>query len=416
MEISEDIVIVGAGIAGLATALALKRVGLRALVLEKSPELRSTGAAIGLLSNGCIALHHLGVAHKLISIYPPTLTVSVTNVANGATQETSYTGVQLIQGKRNEIRLVPRKDLMEALVEELPSETIRFSSKLISIQTHITHEGLSIATLQLDDGTIIKAKVLIGCDGLHSVVAKWLGLKAPVHSGRAAVRGLTVFPQGHGFKQESQQFIKPGLRGAFVPLTDTDLYWYLIYHSSSTGEEFGGDPKLLVREVTENLAKDFPLTYLKVVRHADLASVTWAPLMFRQPWVLIRGHLSEGNVTVAGDAMHPMQPDLGQGGSSALEDAVILGRHIGNSFLQNDGRIMPAEVTGAIEGYVMERRWRVIGLITASYLAAWAQQAKTGWLMKLIRDIIYYKLLHSFVFGSTYFDCGELPRVPTKLD
>ncbi|KAJ4966982.1 hypothetical protein NE237_018831 [Protea cynaroides] len=223
MEISEDVVIVGAGIAGLATALALKRVGLRALVLEKSPELRSTGAAIALLSNGWIALHHLGVAHKLISIYPPTLKVNITDVANGATQEASYTGVQLIQGKNNESRLVHRKVLLEALAEELPSETIRFSSKLISIHTHITHEGFSIATLQLDDGTIIKAKVLIGCDGVHSAVAKWLGLKAPIHSGRSAVRGLTVFPQGHGFKQESQQFIKPGLRGTVVPVTEKDL-------------------------------------------------------------------------------------------------------------------------------------------------------------------------------------------------
>ncbi|KAJ4967540.1 hypothetical protein NE237_019389 [Protea cynaroides] len=138
--------------------------------------------------------------------------------------------------------------------------------------------------------------------------------------------------------------------------------------------------------------------------------------MFRQPWVLIRGHLSKGNVTVAGDAMHPMPPGLGQGGGSALEDAVILGRHIGNSFLQNGGRIMPAEVSRAIEGYVKERRWHVIGLIMASYLAAWARQVRSGWLTKLIRDIIFYKLLHSFVFGSTYFDCGGLPRVPSKLD
>ncbi|XP_043719191.1 monooxygenase 2-like [Telopea speciosissima] len=415
MEISEDVVIVGAGIAGLATALALKRVGVRCLVLEKSPELRATGAAISLLSNGWVALHHLGVAHKLTSS-PPSLKGVVTNVANGATQEVSYTGVQRIQGKQNEHRMVHRKALLEALAEELPLGTIRFSSKLISIHTHITNEGFSIATLQLDDGTIIKAKVLVGCDGLHSVVGKWLGLKAPVHSGRVAVRGLTVFPQGHGFKQEFQQFVKTGLRAAFVPVNDKDLYWYMNYHSSSTGEEFGGDPKLILRVVKENLAKDFPPTYLEVVWHADLATVNWAPLMYRQPRNVIRGHLCKGNITVAGDAMHPMTPGLGQGGGSALEDAVVLGRHIGNSFLQNGRQIMPADVERAIEGYVKERRWRVSGLITASYLAGWAQQVKSGWLTKLIRDIIFYKLLYSFIFGSTYFDCGELPRVPSKVE
>ena len=63
--------IVGAGIAGLATAVALKRVGVRALVLEKSEGLRATGAAISLQQNAWLALDALGVAHKLTTIYDP---------------------------------------------------------------------------------------------------------------------------------------------------------------------------------------------------------------------------------------------------------------------------------------------------------------------------------------------------------
>ena len=65
--------IVGAGIAGLATAIALKRVGVKALVLEKSEGLRAIGAAIGLHQNAWLALEALGVAHKLITTttYPP---------------------------------------------------------------------------------------------------------------------------------------------------------------------------------------------------------------------------------------------------------------------------------------------------------------------------------------------------------
>ena len=68
-----DVVIVGAGIAGLATAIALKRVGVKALVLEKSEGLRATGAAIGLHSNAWLALEALGVPHKLTTTtyYPP---------------------------------------------------------------------------------------------------------------------------------------------------------------------------------------------------------------------------------------------------------------------------------------------------------------------------------------------------------
>ena len=71
MELMEDVVIVGAGIAGLATAVALKRVGVRALVLEKSEGLRSTGTALTLTPNAWLALDALGVSHKLIPLYTP---------------------------------------------------------------------------------------------------------------------------------------------------------------------------------------------------------------------------------------------------------------------------------------------------------------------------------------------------------
>jgi 2-polyprenyl-6-methoxyphenol hydroxylase-like FAD-dependent oxidoreductase len=70
-EEDQDVVIVGAGIAGLATAVALKRVGVRALVLEKSEGLRATGAALTLQPNAWHALDALGVAHKLTTIYAP---------------------------------------------------------------------------------------------------------------------------------------------------------------------------------------------------------------------------------------------------------------------------------------------------------------------------------------------------------
>ena len=67
----EEVVIVGAGIAGLATAVALKRLGIRALLLERAESLRSTGAALGLFSNAWLALDALAVSHKLTSIYSP---------------------------------------------------------------------------------------------------------------------------------------------------------------------------------------------------------------------------------------------------------------------------------------------------------------------------------------------------------
>ena len=73
---------------------------------------------------------------------------------------------------------------------------------------------------------------------MHSIVASWLGLPPPVYSNRSAVRGLAVFPQGHGFKHEVRQFVGAGKRAAFVPLTDKDIYWGLTCASPAKGSTY----------------------------------------------------------------------------------------------------------------------------------------------------------------------------------
>ncbi|KAK9271786.1 hypothetical protein L1049_002150 [Liquidambar formosana] len=408
--IEEEVVIVGAGIAGLATALALKRVGIRALVLEKADGLRTTGAALSLFPNAWLALDALGISHKLTSIYAATQKSCITNVGTGTSQEVSFGTNSSVPGG-NGPRCVHRRALLEALAEELSEDTIRFSSKLSSIETQ-AQEGSSIAIIRLEDGAIIRAKVLIGCDGVHSVVARWLGFSKPIDSGRWAVRGLAVFPEGHGLKQEVHQFLDTGKKAAFLPLTEKEVYWFFAGQSTIKGEYMTSDPELIQRGVLENFAKDFPPSYKDIVCHSDLASLSWAPLMFRYPWDVIFGKVSKGNITVAGDAMHPMTPDLGQGGCAALEDAVVLGRHIGESCIQNGG-LKPAEVARAIDGYVKARRWRAATLITGSFLSGWVQQDGSSW-MKSFRDWIFYGLLFRRLFNAIHYDCGKLPSVSSS--
>ncbi|KAG7987282.1 hypothetical protein I3843_03G125900 [Carya illinoinensis] len=393
-----DVVIVGGGIAaGLATAVALKRVRVGALVLEKSRGLRATGTSLNLAPNAWLALDALGVASKLTATYTPATKTKITNLDTGAIQEYHFPA--------NSFKVVHRKALLEALAEEVPIDSIRFSSKLKSIENQ-TQEGSSFAIIHMDDGASIKAKALIGCDGVHSFVARWLGLAAPVNSGRWAVRGLAIFPDGHGLNHEIQQFVTIGKRAAVAPLNDNEIYWFLVCKFSSKGEDhIAHDPEMIKREVTDNLAKDFPPLYLRVVQHSDLSTLTWAPLMFRFPWDLIFGNLSKGNVTVAGDAMHPMTPELGQGGCAALEDAVVLGRHIGNLIIQNKRLVAGDPLAGALERYTKERSWRAATLITGSYLSGWVQQDGSGWWMKFLRDVIFFRLLFTRIFNFIQYDC-----------
>ncbi|KAI3992366.1 hypothetical protein MKX01_030087 [Papaver californicum] len=419
--IKEEVVIVGGGVAGLATALALKRVGVKSLVLERSSELRVTGAALTLFSNAWIALEALGVVHKLTSLYKPYERVKVTNVANGVTQETNF------QKEGEEWhgigpRGVHRRALLEALPEELPTKTVRFSSKLRSIKKTKTPQDKNSfgVIIHLEDGTTVHTKVLIGCDGVHSLVAKWLGLKDVVNSGRCAVRGLGVFPEGHGLNNEVQQFVDKSSRFGIIPVTDVDVYWFMAYQSipSKDKEMAKGDPRFIQKTILESVSGS-PQVVKDVIQQSDMQSLSWAPLLFRYPWDLVFGRVSDGTITVAGDAMHPMTPDLGQGGCASLEDAVILGRHIGNSYIRNGGMISQEDLEVEIEMYVKERRWRTSGLITASYLSGWVQQSgsggigsssiRVGWLMKFLRDTVFYKIVYLRLGGFLHYDCGKLP-------
>ncbi|KAL9459379.1 hypothetical protein AB3S75_002723 [Citrus x aurantiifolia] len=408
--VEEDVVIIGAGIAGLATAVALRRLGIKALVLEKSDGLRATGAALTLFPNAWLALDALGVSHKLTSVYAPAKREFVTNLGTGATQEVFYAGKS---GIGSGLRSVHRQSLLEALADELPDDTIQFSSKIAAIDSQ-TLNGSSAALIHLGDSTIIKAKVLIGCDGVHSMVAQWLGLSESINSGRSSVRGLAVFPHGHGLNQDIRQFVGVGLRAGFIPLNDRDVYWFLNCYSPPKGEIIVKDPELIQREVLEKYDNVLPPLYVDVIQHCDLSTLTRAPLMFRRPWDILFGNLSKGNVTVAGDAMHPMTPDLGQGGCSALEDAVVLGRHIGNSLIKSKGHIVISgdnDIAQALERYVKERKWRVTWLVTGSYLSGWVQNAGSNWLMKFLRDVIFYKFLFGWTANVACYDCGKLPSV-----
>lgn len=176
------------------------------------------------------------------------------------------------------------------------------------------------------------------------------------------------------------------------------------------GEAIAKDPQEIQKQVIENLGKGFPEIFVEVVRHCDLSTLTCTPLRLRLPWNVVLGNISKGNMTVAGDAMHPMTPDLAQGGCSALEDAVTLGRYIGKSFIDN-GKLVPEAVTEAIKGYVKERRWRAAWLITASYMSGRAQAGGEGWFTQMFRDSIFYRFLFRRIMGIADYDCGKLPRL-----
>ncbi|CAN6285625.1 unnamed protein product [Urochloa humidicola] len=402
MEAVEDIVIAGAGLAGLATALGLHRKGVRSLVLESSPTLRASGFAFTTWTNAFRALDALGVGDKIREhhlLYERMITCSA------ATGEPAAKVSLKMEGKSgpHEIRCVKRDFLLKTLENELPKGTIRYASKIVAIE-----EDGNVTVVHLADGSIIRTKVLVGCDGVNSVVAKWLGLPNPILSGRSATRGLAEYPAGHGFGPEVLQFIGHGFRSGVLPCNDTSVYWnYTWYPSPADGDAEESVAKMRSHVLAKLRAAKIPAEALDVIERSEMSDVVSSPLRFRSPLALLRrGSITRGGVCVAGDALHPMTPELGQGGCAALEDGVVLARCLGEAFAAA-GEVGHEEVRAALERYAEARRWRSIKLITAAYVVGFIQQSNNV-AVKFLRDKFLSPLLAKTLVAMADYDCGTL--------
>ncbi|VVB00993.1 unnamed protein product [Arabis nemorensis] len=107
-----------------------------------------------------------------------------------------------------------------------------------------------------------------------------------------------------------------------------------------------------------------------MVKNCDIKSLYINRLRYRVPWDVLFGNFRRGTVTVAGDSMHLMGPFLGQGCSAALEDGVVLAiclcKKLGENVMNNV--FSRKRIEEAIDEYVRERRGRLVGLSTQTYL------------------------------------------------
>ncbi|KAL5704128.1 hypothetical protein ACHQM5_022600 [Ranunculus cassubicifolius] len=240
-----------------------------------------------------------------------------------------------IYTNNQEVRAVERRILLETLANQLPPGTVSFSSKLAKIEK----DGTTGTLLQLLDGTQLLAKIVIGCDGIRSPVAKWMGFSEAQYVGHCAFRGLAVYPNGQPFKPRVNYVY--GLRAGYVPVSPTKVYWFICFNRQSPAPKIT-DPTVLKKEAQE-LVRNWPSELLEIINKTPDDTISRTPLVDRWLWPNI--------------SPHPMTPNLGQGACCALEDSVVLARKLANVLSTT-----PTAVEDALKSYERERWGRIFPL------------------------------------------------------
>ena len=297
------VVIIGAGIGGLAAAVALQRVRVEAVILERAAEMGEVGAGLSLWSNAMNALRELGVEEKVLAagsvverLWSQTLTgrhIGVTDLS----EISRSAGVASV--------CVRRAALQQILLEELPTSAVRTGVRCI---------GFEESTAVLEGGRRIEGDIVVGADGIFSVIRDQLhGTGEPRYAGYTCWRGIyhgdTVLPD-----RTSLLAVGGGSQFGLWPCGAGQFYWFLTKNSSLRTSKAEPRSQALARRA------DWPSPIREIVAGTPEGSIVQNDIIDRPPlswW-------GRGRVTLLGDAAHPTTPNFGQGACQALEDAVVL--------------------------------------------------------------------------------------------
>jgi 2-polyprenyl-6-methoxyphenol hydroxylase-like FAD-dependent oxidoreductase len=334
---TKQILVIGAGIAGLATAAALQHGGHDVTVIEERTD-TSSGAGISIWPNALAALDQIGVGDA-VRAAGGRVTAGAMRWRDGAWLR-HPSPQRLVKSLGEPLVVIRRSALANVLSDALTDGTVQ--SGLSARELTATADGVRVT---LSDSTTRHAAAVVGADGTRSVVARHLnGPLRDHYVGYTAWRGVaacTIDPDLSG------ETVGPGVEFGHVPLGAHLTYWFATERLPEGGRSPHGELEYL-KEKFDAWADPIPM----VLGATPAGEVLRNDLYDRDQ----ARHWSRGPVVLVGDAAHPMRPHLGQGGCQGIEDAAILAR-----FADGDD-----DLAAAFARFVAFRRPRVRGLMRES--------------------------------------------------
>jgi 2-polyprenyl-6-methoxyphenol hydroxylase-like FAD-dependent oxidoreductase len=301
------VIIAGGGIVGLTAGIAFKAIGWDVLVLEQAPEIRAAGAAIGLWRNALDVFSEFGVGESLQAISTPVETWFYD--ANGA--RVRAPGFDVAD---HTFQLLPRPELNRRLADALGADNIRVNARVLHFD-----EQPDYIDATLSDGTVERADLLVGADGVYSAVRAQLvpGYAAQEHKGHHVWRGMLA----SGDEPAEGSVLTVGhqrTRGGFTRTYGNQVVWMVNQFDSAAPTGTKKEEALIrAAHLNDNGWND---ALAKLIERTPEAQILHNQIMF----VPALPRWTSARVVLAGDAAHGLSPHISAGGTLGVEDVHVL--------------------------------------------------------------------------------------------
>ena len=317
------VVIAGAGLGGVAAALALRQRGIEVEVYEKTPELSEIGAGLNLSPNALKAFRALGVEREAIDIGFQAEDQVIRSYRSARVLARQKRKGTIADRFGAEFLSIHRADLLDIFVNALPDPNIIHLGKAC-IRVDVRDD---VAVAHFADGSAVEGDVVIGADGIHSAVRESLfGRIEPRFTGCICWRGLVPAEAlaGTPYGREMTAWWGPHGHVVHYPVRRGELVNFVAHFDSDGWTEESWTYECDRSELMETYGR-WNRDLLRLIESSD-KYYKWA-LYDRDPleaW-------GRGRATLLGDSAHPMLPYLGQGACMAVEDGCILAEAISRS-------------------------------------------------------------------------------------
>ena len=340
------IAIIGGGIGGLTAAAAFRARGYEIDVYERSPTLEEVGAGIQIGPNGVRVLYEMGFKPQLDEfafVNPDFISITFDTAQYRLTENLSSTSIEKYGVP---YLTVHRADLYNLLIFDVPGKNVHLDAICSGVETR---NGTAAA--RFEDGREIEADVIIGADGVRSIVRESLwGKDSPHYTGQTCFRCMapmnivpkTVGPDNVSMHTHNVGWIGPKGHVICYPIrAGKVLNIFAGFVNNDWAEESWTVPAT-TEEMREIYAGWHPVL-LDLLAQSE-AGFKWG-LHDRDPMQ----QWTKGRITLLGDAAHPMMPTLAQGGCMAIEDGWTIARCVDDNLDNLDA---------ALQTYEAERRPR----------------------------------------------------------